>query len=75
MIAYVQEQSFPYWLDQVNCWIRDLAAGPDLAWSDSDMLQLLSDNTVAEIRTLKSVHRRGGGLDECELRHLWVRIR
>lgn len=74
MIAYVQEQSFPYWLDQVNCWIQDLAVGPSSPWSESDILQLLSDNSVTEIRTLKSVHRREGGLGECELRHLWVRI-
>lgn len=75
MIAYVQEQSFSHWLDQVNCWIRDLAAGPRSAWSNSDTLQLLRDNSVTDIRTLKSVHRREGGLAECELRHLWVRIR
>lgn len=74
MIAYVQEQSFSHWLDQVNCWIRDLAAEPTSLWSDSDILQLQSDNTITEIRTLKSVHRRESGLGECELRHLWVRI-
>jgi hypothetical protein len=75
MIAYVQDQSFPYWLDQLNCWIRDLAVGPSSVWSDSDMLQLLSDNSASEVRTIKSVHLRAGGLGECELHHLWVRVR
>ncbi|MFA4836630.1 MAG: hypothetical protein WC749_11245 [Dehalococcoidia bacterium] len=72
MIAYVQEQSFSHWLSQVNCWIRDLAAEPNSAWSDSDILQLLSDDSAEGISTLKSQHRRAGGLDECELRHLWI---
>lgn len=74
MIAYVQERSFPHWLSQVNCWIRDLSVGPNSAWSDSDVLQLLSDDSAIGISTLKSRHRREGGLDECELRHLWIRM-
>jgi hypothetical protein len=72
MIAYVQEQSFSYWLRQVNRWIRDLAAGPNSAWSKSDALQLLNDNSIAKVCTLKSELRRVGDLDECELRHLWI---
>ena len=74
MIAYVQEQSCSYWLDQVNGWIKDLAAGPNSVWSDSDILQPLSDNLATKISTLKSEHRREGGLDGCELRHLWIRM-
>lgn len=74
MIAYVQERSFSHWLSQVNCWIRDLAARPKSAWSDSDILQTVSDNSAIGISTLKSRHRREGGLDECELRHLWIRM-
>jgi len=73
MIAYVQEQSFSYWLDQVNRWIRDLAATPDSPWSDSDVLQSLNDNLVTRVGTFKSEHQREG-LDRCELRHLWVRM-
>ncbi len=74
MIAYVQERSFSHWLSQVNCWIRDLAAGPNSAWSDSDILQTLSDDPATGISTLKSQHRRERGLDGCELRHLWIRM-
>lgn len=74
MIAYVQERSFSHWLSQVNCWIRDLAAEPDSAWSDSDILQPLSDDSATGISTLKSRHRREGGRDGCELRHLWIRM-
>jgi hypothetical protein len=74
MIAYVQEQPFSHWMTQVNCWIKHLAAGPNSAWSDSDILQLLSDNSTTGIGTLKSEHRRAGGLGGCELRHIWIRM-
>lgn len=74
MIAYIQEQSCSHWLDQVNGWIKDLAAGPNSVWSDSDILQPLSDNLASKISTLKSEHRREGGLDRCELRHLWIEM-
>jgi hypothetical protein len=74
MIAYVQEQSFSDWLHRVNCWILNLAAEPNSAWSGSDILQLLSDDCVTGIRTLQSRHQREGGLGDCELRHLWIRM-
>lgn len=72
MIAYVQEQSLSYWMAQVNCWIQDLATEDDSVWNDSDSLQLVCDNTTAKVSTLKSEHRRVGGLGCCELRHLWI---
>jgi len=74
IIAYVQDQTFSYWLNQVNCWIRDLSAKPKSAWSVSDVLQSLSDDSATGISTLRSRHQRADGLDECELRHLWIRI-
>ena len=74
MIAYVQARSFSHWLRQVNCWIRDLVAGPNSFWSDCDILQPLNDNCASGISTLKSRHRREGGLDGCELRHIWIRM-
>ena len=74
MIAYVQAQSFSHWLDQVNGWIRDLAAGPNSTWNNSDVLQLLSDNLETGISTLESEHQREGDLEGCELRHLWIRM-
>jgi len=74
MIAYVQDQPLSHWLSQVNRWIRDLSAKPKSAWSVSDALQLLSDDSTTGVSTLKSRHRREDGLDECELRHLWIRM-
>lgn len=72
MIAYVQEQSCSHWRDQVNGWIRGLAAEPNSVWNDSDILQLLNDNLETGISTLKSEHKRVGDLEVCALRHLWI---
>lgn len=74
IIGYIQDRSFPHWLSQVNSWILDLAAGTKANWSDSDILQLLSNDSVTGISTLRSRHERNGGLDVCELRHLWVKM-
>jgi hypothetical protein len=74
MIAYVQERPSSYWIDQVNSWIRELSVTSSSEWSDSDNLHLLSDNLVTGLCTLKSRHHRVGDLDECELRHLWIRM-
>jgi len=74
MIAYVQDQCFTYWFNQVNSWIRDLAAGPEPAWKYSDTLQSLSKDSGTGISTLKSQHCRVNGLDKCELRHLWIKM-
>ncbi len=74
MIAYVQEQSFSEWLYQVNWWIGSLAAEHNSVWSDSDILQLLSDNATSGVSTFKSWHQRADGLEGCELRHLWIKM-
>ena len=74
MIAYVQEQTFSHWVGQVNGWIRDLSAERNSTWSESDALQPLTEDAVTRLCTLKSHHRRAGGLGECELRHLWIEM-
>ena len=74
MIAYVQEHTFFHWLDRVNGWIHDLAARSNSAWSDSDALQSLNNDSVSGFCALHSQHRREGGLGECELHHLWIRM-
>lgn len=72
MIAYIQEQSCSHWVDQVNGWIKDLATETNSVWSDSDALHLLDDNLSTKVSILKSEHQREGGLNGCELRHLWI---
>lgn len=72
MIAYVQEQSFSYWLSQANGWIRDLSAESNSAWTESDSLRSLKNDSVVGVCTLESHHNRPGGLVVCQLRHLWI---
>ncbi|MDR3566449.1 MAG: hypothetical protein P4L43_00315 [Syntrophobacteraceae bacterium] len=74
MIAYIQEHSFSHWLTKINCWILDLAAQPNSTWSDSDILRTLGEDSTTRVSILKSQHQREGGLDGCELRHLWIRV-
>jgi len=74
MIAYVQEQTFSHWLTQVNGWIRELSSQTDSVWSSSDDLKPLKDDSTAGLCTLHSHHQRGGGLQEINLRHLWIRM-
>jgi hypothetical protein len=75
MIAYVQEHPTSYWVKQVNSWIRDLSAEADSVWTKSDCLHLLSDDTASGLCALASSHHRAGGLDDCELRHLWITMK
>ena len=74
MIAYVQESAFSHWLTHVNGWIRDLASETDSAWSDADALQSLKEDPVVGLCTLRSHHQRRDGLEDLDLRHLWIRM-
>lgn len=74
IIAYVQHQSFSYWMTKVNNWISDLVAGINPAWSNSDLLQLVDDNTETKVRMLQSEHQRRNEMGKIELRHLWISI-
>lgn len=75
MIAYVQERSSVHWFEQINSWIRELSSERDSHWTESDTLQQLSDDSANGLCRLCSRHRRTGGLDGCDLRHLWIRMR
>ena len=74
MIGYVQDRSFSYWQEQVNGWVRGLAAEPASNWSTSETLKPLKDDSTAGLFTLRSHHPRGGALAEIELRHLWIKM-
>ena len=69
MIAYVQDQTFSHWLEQVNGWIRDLAATTNSTWSLSDRLKQLDDDSAVGLSRLTSRHKREGDLTD-----LWIRM-
>lgn len=72
MIAYVQTQSFAQWLSALNGWISELSMNAGSIWSADDALDLVTYDSIARLQTLKSNHRRTGGLEQCELHHLWI---
>ena len=74
MIAYVQQLDFAHWLIEINGWIRALSAERDSAWSDSDLLEQDKEDSARGLCILRSQHQRGGGSEECDLRHLWVKM-
>nr|VFK01014.1 MAG: hypothetical protein BECKLFY1418A_GA0070994_11322 [Candidatus Kentron sp. LFY] len=74
MIAYVQERTSAHWLTRVNGWISGLAEETDSGWSISDVLQSLKDDPDLGTCGLRSQHRRPDGLEEIELRHLWIEM-
>jgi hypothetical protein len=73
MIGYVQERDFVHWLTEINGWIQNLASETNSAWSDTDLLQKLNEDSTADVCALRSCHSRAS-LPKCELRHLWVKM-
>ncbi len=74
MIAYVQKETPAHWEQKVNGWISDLAQSSGPLWSPSDAIRPLSHDPAARVQTLQSRHQRTGGLDDIELRHLWIEM-
>lgn len=74
VIAYVEEQSFSHWLARINGWITDLSTKTNSAWNSSDSLREMEEDSNAGLCMLSSSHKRRGGLSDCELRHLWIRM-
>jgi hypothetical protein len=72
MIGYVQQNTRTHWLDKTTEWIDGLVAAAAPGWGGSDLLELVSDDGVANLSTLKSFHRRDQGLQPIELCHLWL---
>jgi hypothetical protein len=73
MIGYVQEGDSAHWLTEINGWIQNLASETNSAWSDSDLLLQVDDDSTADVCALRSCHSRAS-LPECELRHLWIKM-
>ena len=74
MIAYVQELSFSHWFAQVNGWIQALSEDTGSPWGESDLLHQEKEDPARGLCILRSHHRREGGREELDLRHLWVQM-
>ena len=74
MIAYVQDNSRSHWSTTVSQWISDLAQSGQSGWSNSDVLQITSEDDDRQITMLSSTHTRSNGLPDIAMRHLWVQM-
>jgi len=74
IIGYVQTDSFKYWIDKVNRWIKDEIDKPHdstLPWDDGDYLTTnwSNDNLCSSISNSKRK-----GLKKLNLCHIWVSL-
>lgn len=74
MIGYVQAETLSHWQDQVNGWIKALAAEPESKWNDFDLLSPIEEETQSGTCIYKSCHQRDGTAGQCEIRHLWIKM-
>ena len=74
IIGYVQTNSFAYWLEKVNGWIRDEINSPHdsvLTWDESDYLQ--NDWSNSKLCSYVSKPKRKG-LAQLIMRHIWIKL-
>jgi hypothetical protein len=74
MIAYVQEGTLLYWKNRVANWIKRLAKGGQPGWTVDDVLYLERNDETRQIAVFYSSHARDKGLEQIELRHLWLKM-
>lgn len=74
MVAYVQQNTFSHWYEQINHWIAQLIEGSqeynEINWEDSDKLVELPFNTK-HISSFISTHSRKM-LPKLTIRHFWL---
>lgn len=74
MIAYIQDRDAQHWKAAVNSWIDDLAKEQNTVWSNSDHLAEINLEVNSDVSCLQSIHNRTDGLDDVEIRHLWIQM-
>lgn len=74
MIAYVQEETMAEWDKRIEGWITELAISGEPGWTTADLLHLEREDTAQHISIHRSSHTRGRGLQDIELRHLWLQM-
>ena len=72
MIAYVQQETRMFWRTQIAEWINDLIATGQAGWTSNDLLDLIQDDDSLKLAILRSSHTRDNGLQDIELRHIWI---
>ncbi len=74
MIAYVQEENAMLWDKRVAEWIKELVDSGQPGWTAQDLLHLEHDDKARGMTLFRSLHTRENGLQDIELRHLWLQM-
>ena len=74
MIAYVQSETFSFWMESISKWITDLAEAGQPTWTTGDLLRRKKTDKKQGIAILHSSHTRENDLPKIELRHLWLKM-
>jgi hypothetical protein len=74
MIGYLQEETTSVWEGRVAAWIGDLIDAAQPGWSPADLLSVERRDPEQRLAVFRSHHARQNGLEEIELRHLWIEM-
>jgi hypothetical protein len=74
MIGYLQEETTTVWEGRVATWIRDLIDSAQPGWSPKDQLSVEKRDPAQRLTVFRSYHERQHGLEEIEVRHLWIEM-
>lgn len=70
MIAYIQSNTYDYWLDKLNGYIKSLIE-IDSSWNEKDLIKPLFSK---ENNRFISVHTRADVVPDITIRHFWIHL-
>jgi hypothetical protein len=71
MLGFVENKTFPFWLQAINTWITGLSETSDFWQNDEDLVEVESNSNFS---IFKSVAHRTSQKDVL-LYHLWIDIK
>jgi hypothetical protein len=71
MIGYIQDNNSDYWLDKINCWIRQLINEDSSFWNENDCL---CEQKSSKCNRYVSTHNRKKELGAIMLHHFWIKL-
>lgn len=74
MIAYVQDETAPFWHGRVMAWIKELSETGLPGWSLNDLIHLEPDSERSGLSIYHSFHTRDKGLPDVKIHHLWIEM-
>jgi hypothetical protein len=72
MIGYVQSGTLNHWEKTISEWILDLSKRKVPGWSAKDDISLITEHLNEGLSQSRSLHSRGSGLADIQIRHMWI---